>query len=1254
MERIKQWHEQNNFKRMAMRVLALIMALNMLLVMLPAAEIGGIVNAAGTALSAEEIAALGEPQITMTTELPVGSKMKLMFDAESVFIDWGDGNVVAYSSDGVTKGNNISIYSEEPITSFECQGNMLTELDVTNCAELVYFTCDNNLLTELDLSTLAELHMLTCGNNQLTSLDISVNSKIYDVFCSYNAISELDISNNPELISIPCEHNLLRFSTMSKEIATVKVGSEDSPYAPQAAIELPHTVSANTGIDLSSEYNIDGTITVYTWYDSDGNAITPTTSENGVFIFDNSFAGKILHCEMTNVLFPELTLTTTNVTVESTIPAEPQITMTTELPVGSSMNLSIIADDTIYIDWGDGNIVEWTKDGVTAGSVIRIYSAENIVDFNCTNNSLTALDISNCNGLMYLSCISNNISTLDVSNNLSLISMDCASNNLSSLDISNNIALETLHCNHNNISTLDVSNNTALAELECHNNSISSLDLSKCSALWVLSCGSNELAELDVSNNTALSYFTCGENNLSELDVSKNTALKLLVCLSNELTELDVSKNTLLEHLECGSNKLAELDVSSNTALTVLHCNANDLTELDVSNNTNLTHLNCAENNLGTLDISNNKALEYFVCSGNDLTEIDIYNNVLLTFIECAENNLSELDISGNPELGWLDCHDNQLTELDTTSNAELYYLHCAINNLSEIDVSKNEVLNVLECRENQITELNISSNTALTELNCGWNLLTTLDVSNNADLDSVHCQWNNLKFSTIPVKVAKLRNYSYADQNQIEIPAAISANDSIDLSSEYNIDGTITVYTWYDADGNVVTPTTAENGVFTFDNSFAGKSLHCEMTNALFPQLTLDTTNVTVVYAEIHATSIELDSANLSMSVGDEVTVNAIVAPADSIDTVVWTSSDDAVAKVDENGNITAVGAGTATITVTAGAVSDSCTVTVNNDGDIIVDDSTGEDVIVDVETEDDFTCIDENGDLIDVRGIKLIVSNVEDNNKKTVKEAIENYNSFFDADQNHYAMYDISLVDKKTHTEVDIETGKIKVAIHVPDNLAASNKGYAFKLYHYREDGTVEEIPIGFNNGNSFFYFYADDFSPYVLVRFDTTKCKNHVYDDKVDGTCNACGIHRENTEKRTVMNMFRMYDPNSGEHFYTGSEVERDNLVAEGWCYEGVGFTFSMTTGAPVYRLYDPVTGEHLYTMDEEEKAMLLDAGWNYEGVAFNSAYDTEVPQYRLHNPNETRGAYHFTSSIEERDFLLSIGWEDQGIGFYSSWK
>ena len=161
-------------------------------------------------------------------------------------------------------------------------------------------------------------------------------------------------------------------------------------------------------------------------------------------------------------------------------------------------------------------------------------------------------------------------------------------------------------------------------------------------------------------------------------------------------------------------------------------------------------------------------------------------------------------------------------------------------------------------------------------------------------------------------------------------------------------------------------------------------------------------------------------------------------------------------------------------------------------------------------------------------------------------------------------------------------------------------------------------------------------------------------HTYTDGVDGTCNGCGAHREEVETRVVVHMFRMYNPNTGEHFYTGSEVEKNNLIAVGWQYEGVGFTFPANTGLPVHRLFQPSTGEHLYTMSEAEKDQLMAAGWNYEGIAFNSAYDTEAVQHRLHNPNATVGAYHFTFSEEEMNNLIAAGWEYQGIGWYSCWK
>ena len=174
-------------------------------------------------------------------------------------------------------------------------------------------------------------------------------------------------------------------------------------------------------------------------------------------------------------------------------------------------------------------------------------------------------------------------------------------------------------------------------------------------------------------------------------------------------------------------------------------------------------------------------------------------------------------------------------------------------------------------------------------------------------------------------------------------------------------------------------------------------------------------------------------------------------------------------------------------------------------------------------------------------------------------------------------------------------------------------------------------------------------------VLVKQEVLAPLGHTYTDPWDTSCNVCGAVRNVDASHLTYSMYRMYDPNSGEHFYTGSMEERQMLESVGWKYEGVGFTFPYSSGKPVYRLYDKYgTFEHLYTMDEAEKDALLAQGWVYENIAFNSCPNEDVPQYRLHNPNATRGAYHFTASEEERDTLISLGWEYQGIGFYTCWQ
>ena len=236
---------------------------------------------------------------------------------------------------------------------------------------------------------------------------------------------------------------------------------------------------------------------------------------------------------------------------------------------------------------------------------------------NCSSKSIRNLKGVECfTALKTLECTDNQLTALNVSQNTALTKLDCRQNQLTKLDVSQNTALTFLACGRNVLNELDVSKNTALTKLSCDVNNLNALDVSLNTALTTLDCGGNPLVSLDVKKNTALTYLDCSETHtLTELDVSKNTALTLLACGWNALNELDVSKNTALTRLYCQSNQLTNLDVSHNTVLEHLHCQTNELTLLNVSNNTELTYLDCVKNHLTSLDVSNNRKLKYLYVS---------------------------------------------------------------------------------------------------------------------------------------------------------------------------------------------------------------------------------------------------------------------------------------------------------------------------------------------------------------------------------------------------------------------------------------------------------------------------------------------------------------------------------------------------------------------------------------------------------------------------------------------------------------
>ena len=90
----------------------------------------------------------------------------------------------------------------------------------------------------------------------------------------------------------------------------------------------------------------------------------------------------------------------------------------------------------------------------------------------------------------------------------------------------------------------------------------------------------------------------------------------------------------------------------------------------------------------------------------------------------------------------------------------------------------------------------------------------------------------------------------------------------------------------------------------------------------------------VTVTPAKVIPTNVSLNAGSLQLTKGTSKTLTATVSPANATDkSVVWSSSNSSVAKVDSNGKVTAVGNGTATITAktTTGNKTASCTVTVS-----------------------------------------------------------------------------------------------------------------------------------------------------------------------------------------------------------------------------------------------------------------------------------------------------------------------------------
>lgn len=255
---------------------------------------------------------------------------------------------------------------------------------------------------------------------------------------------------------------------------------------------------------------------------------------------------------------------------------------------------------------------------------------------------------------------------------VALEELDCSENTLTQLDLRKNKSLKKLNCAYNQIDQLDVSENIVLEELYCDGNPIVSLDVSNHTALKLLGIERTGIERLNVKNNSLLQFVWHDEADLGSwqpnvqidavnfpdevfredvkaVDADKNDILtidEIMQVTTFDFYPVDLQGQLFREPISCVKG------IQFFTSLEYINCIRNRLTEIDLSRNEKLKSLQIQENDLRYLNVNRNVLLEYLYVDGNQkLCELDISRNTMLKRLTCEYTGVDTLDIRNNPNL---------------------------------------------------------------------------------------------------------------------------------------------------------------------------------------------------------------------------------------------------------------------------------------------------------------------------------------------------------------------------------------------------------------------------------------------------------------------------------------------------------------------------------------------------------------------------------------------------------------------------
>ncbi|MGN0598694.1 MAG: GBS Bsp-like repeat-containing protein [Oscillospiraceae bacterium] len=765
---------------------------------------------------------------------------------------------------------------------------------------LKYFSCENNSITSIDLSNNPNVLAINCADNSLTSLNVSKCPKIENVYCKNNKLTELNVSNNTAINKIVCDNNLLTKLDLSKNTALQILKCSNNKLR---CLNLNNNTSITTFEASGNSFNLN-IVTSYALSNFSSYGLVASRTSNWTNADYDSSIGHI-----TDICGDTVTYDYdcgNGHTMKVTIVVD---SFTEYLPINSTN----FPDSNFrsYISSFDKNgngglsvkeIAAVTSINVSGKSISSLKGIEyftSLTSLDCSNNSLTSLDVTNLTSLTTLICNNNSIASLDITKCTKLKKLVIDYTRLHSIDLSKNTALETFSAVYVPISSISF-NSSALKSVNVSRVNISYLDISNAPNLEYLKVSKNWLAYIDVSSNKKLETFICESNIYYVGDIVNKFSLSDIkgfdpAKASNwSGAKYDAASNTLYDFTgndvtytyDCGNGfkadftihctsytyyidinsdnfpdsdfrsyveekidtdkdgKLSKSEIEAVTSISLERhvdgLGAQNLTGIEYFKN--LTDLNCSMNRISSLDLSLNTALKTLDCSYNKLSALDISKNTALTSLNCENNNITNLNADSNTMLQRLECADNELSSIDISKNTLLEFLSIYGNQLTELDVSKNIKLTEINVHTNKLTSLELGTNTLLKELTCTNNNLTSLDLSNNSALTIVRCLNNTYNIGTV--------NVSYS----------LSGLPGFDPSKASNWNGAE-----YDSSTNSLKNFTSTTVTYTYD---LGKGFRATFTlsadayNSVY--ISANPTNVTVIEGLDATLSVTAEGSSL------------------------------------------------------------------------------------------------------------------------------------------------------------------------------------------------------------------------------------------------------------------------------------------------------------------------------------------------------------------------------------------------------